>query len=80
MQEPSEVLIQRIQHEFTYHEPGTPEVVSRHQDVNFLFASLAHDLIHNVPEGRELSLAITALQEARMWSNAAIALNQDQVR
>jgi hypothetical protein len=35
--------------------------------------SLAHVINDNCPEGREKSLAVTKLEEAIMWANAAIA-------
>lgn len=32
-----------------------------------------------VPEGREKSLAVTALEESSMWAKKGIALNQGQI-
>ena len=37
---------------------------------------LAHLLVTNCPESRELSCALTKLEEAVMWANAAIARNE----
>ena len=39
-----------------------------------MFKDLAHELIESVPNGREQSLMLTALQEAMMWANAAVAM------
>jgi len=41
--------------------------------VNGLVLDLAVSLCEVVPEGRQLSLALTALEEVRMRSNAGIA-------
>jgi len=76
---PSEPMIVRVEKEFTYHPPETQEVRAQHEAVNQMFIAFARGIIKYVPEGRELSLVITALQEARMWANAGIALNQDKV-
>ena len=46
-----------------------------HQNVRAAFAELDTWLINNLPDGREKSCARTALQEAAMWSNAAVAIN-----
>jgi hypothetical protein len=37
------------------------------------FLALAHRVADRVPVGRHQALALSALQEALMWSNAAIA-------
>lgn len=61
-----------IERRFTYAAPDT-EAKALHEHVNVETKVLAHKLDHCLPEGREKSLALTALQEARMWANAAIA-------
>lgn len=73
MARPSNRLMLRVAEDFKYHPP-TPLKLPLHQDVNALFQGCAERLLELVPEGRELSLALTKLQEARMWSNAGIAL------
>lgn len=60
---------------FTYHAPKVdqPPRYSRIRDK-------AHDLagwmMSACPRSRELSLALTKLEEAVMWANAAIARNE----
>jgi hypothetical protein len=45
----------------------------RHTDVRAACARAAADILKVTPEGREQSLAITHLEEAMFWGNAAIA-------
>jgi len=63
---------------FTYHPPtGTqPE---RYQAINEGCRDLALKMLHTCPPSGELTLAIRALQTARMWANASIAINEDAV-
>ena len=60
---------------FTYHapKPGQPERYTQIRDTAKEFAVL---LVTECPESRELSLALTKLEEAVMWANAAIARNE----
>ena len=62
----------RLDWDFAYHAPDEDKV-SLHASVNDLFLGAAHRVNELVPDSREKSLAITALEEARMWANAAIA-------
>ncbi len=61
-----------IENRFTYHapKPGQPEIYTR---IRGMAKQLAQELLHVVPEGRELSLALTKLEEAVFWANAGIA-------
>lgn len=61
---------------FEYHPPVTPEIGDLHGDVRGKFLYFARWANKNLPPGRELSLAITKLEESMMWMNAAIARNQ----
>lgn len=61
-----------INRRFTYKQP-TPETLPKHKEVNDLTLDLAIHLDSILPEGREKACALTSLQEARMWANAAIA-------
>jgi len=60
---------------FTYHSPkgDQPE---RYSEIRATFLSIALGLQQNCPKSSELSLALTKLQEANMWANAAIARNE----
>ena len=61
-----------IENRFAFH-PATPERGEVHAAVRDECKALAYFIIHNVPEGREQSLAITHLEETMMWCNAGIA-------
>lgn len=57
---------------FTYHAPkeGQPERYERIRGKARRFAEL---LVAECPDSRELSLALTHLEQATMWANAAVA-------
>lgn len=60
---------------FTYHPPkdGQPE---RYQRIRDATGTLARLLDAECPDSREKSLAVTHLEDAVMWANAAIARNE----
>ena len=65
----------RITNDFGYHR-ATDLTTPMHESVRANFRILALALVDIMPTtSRELSLALTALQEAQMWANAAIAVN-----
>jgi len=66
-----------IGHRFAYHPANTPERVRAHEGVRDLTGSLATYFAAHLPEGREKALALTKLEEAMFWANAAIARQVD---
>lgn len=62
-----------IDHRFTYHPSNTPDAITRHETVRGGARAFAELVTQHTPEGREQSLAITAIEEALMWANAGIA-------
>lgn len=60
-----------IERRFTYHRPEGQKV-DDHNDIRRVFKEFALGLAE-LPEGREKSLAFTALEEASFWAHAAIA-------
>ena len=58
---------------FEFHPADTREKQEAHEIVRDLYGGLAKFVENEVPQGREQSLALTALQESMMWCNAAIA-------
>lgn len=66
---------------FDYHSPeGDPWKIERHQLVRQTLKEAAMVVNGATPEGREQSLAITKLEEALLWANAAIARPQAGVK
>lgn len=63
-----------LRHRFTFH-PATIETGSEHEAVREACHLAAQTINDLAPDSREKSLAITALEEAMMWGNAAIARN-----
>jgi len=66
-----------LDNRFRYHPPRSAERVNDHETVREAARDLAHILKARVPEGRELHLAITALEEALFWANAGIARQKE---
>jgi hypothetical protein len=62
-----------IENRFEYHPPKDEETKNSHARVREVLVEVALELDGLVPEGRELSLAITKLEEAMMLANAGIA-------
>lgn len=60
-----------IERRFTYHRPEGDKVEG-HGDIRLWYKEFAKDL-GVLPEGREKSLAYTALEESSFWAHAAIA-------
>lgn len=66
-------LHDRIQErDFVYHPPR-PDQVPKYNEIRARVRGLALFIVDMVPPGRELSLALTKLDEAVMWANAGIA-------
>jgi hypothetical protein len=63
-----------IENNFKYHSPkdGQPETYANIRNAAKI---LAYIIEENVPNSREKSLAMTKLEEAVMWANAAVARN-----
>lgn len=66
-------LLARIDKNHKHHPPQTRERIEAHENVRDATAFCAKALVEFCPIGRELSLALTAMEEAMMWANAAIA-------
>lgn len=64
----------QIENNFSYHapKPGQPEIYQEIREKAKEFAYLIEGL---VPNSREKSLAMTNLEQAVFWANAAIARN-----
>ncbi len=67
-----------IQERFEYHLPQSAFVADRHIALRAEALKFAHLINISVPKSRELSLAITKLEEALFWADAGIARNQTE--
>lgn len=72
---PESRLKQRIANDFTYHPPQGDQL-ARYITLRTEARVLAELFATYVPEGRELSLALTNLEQAVFWANAGIARSE----
>lgn len=72
---PSERVKEQIDRAFTYHSPKADQP-ERYGMIRDGAKSLAKVIVGLTPESREQSLALTKLEEAVMFANAAIARNE----
>lgn len=70
------MLTTELINRFGYHR-ATAESAPKHARVRELCLELANNLNDLLPEGRDKSLAMTALQETMHWANSAIAMEND---
>lgn len=66
---------EQIENIFTYHKPFGDQP-QRYQLIRDTARLLAATINAACPESREKSLALTNLQQAVMWANASIAINE----
>ena len=59
-----------------WHYHGVAKDTQRFKDINDKTRELAQFIMERVPPSRNLSLALTALEDVRMRSNAAIAVDE----
>ncbi|MEK3735499.1 hypothetical protein MKX64_24090 [Paenibacillus sp. FSL M8-0334] len=64
----------QIENNFSYHapKPGQPEV---YQEIREKAKELAYLIDELAPNSREKALAMTNLEQAVFWANAAVARN-----
>lgn len=64
-----------LEKRFTYHAPKADQH-AKYSDIRAAAHDLAFKLMCQCPRSRELSLALTHLEDSVMWANAAIARNE----
>jgi hypothetical protein len=60
---------------FTYHAPKDGQA-ERYVQLREAAKALAQLIVTLTPQSREQSVALTNVQQAVMWANAAIAINE----
>lgn len=68
-------LQHRVTNDFTYHAPKGDQA-DRYERIRQFAGQFAHHILGVTPMSREQSLALTHLEEAVFWANAAIARNE----
>jgi hypothetical protein len=72
---PSEKDAKNIENNFVYHTPSGMQQ-ARYESIRAHCKTLAVYLATECPPSRELSLALTNLEQCHFWANAAIARNE----
>lgn len=73
------MLLSDLANRFAYHPPRNDRIQERLGGVRRLCHELALGIEALAPDSREKSLAMTHLEEAMFWANAAIARHQDAI-
>lgn len=66
-----------LQRRFTHLEEQSSDQAKRHIHTDVLFLEFARELNRYIADGREKSLMMTKLEEARHWANEGIAKGGD---
>jgi hypothetical protein len=67
----------KLENNFSYHQPKSEELQQhRYEEIRRNAKEFAELLYQFCPPSRELSLAITKLEESVFWANASIARNE----
>lgn len=69
------ILRERLANDFIYHPPHGNQT-DRYAEIRAKLLETANFIVDRTPESREQSLALTKLEEAMFWANAAIARNE----
>jgi hypothetical protein len=67
----------RLENNFMYHAPLNGQA-EKYTEIREMAKHFAYALVSLCPPSRELSLALTDLENAVMWANAAIARNETE--
>lgn len=63
---------------FTFNEHSREDNAVAHDTIRTWGLAYARAIVDLTPEGREQALALTALQEAVMWANTALATHYER--
>jgi len=65
-----------LQQRFQHHPPRNDADIKAHEAIRETCRQAAVTIMGQTPASREQSLAVTKLEEAMMWANAALARNR----
>lgn len=68
-------MLDEIENRFTYHAPKLGQL-ERYNEIRQRVRELAEYIHESCPASRERDMAVTRLEEAMMWANASIVLNE----
>lgn len=71
-----EQLHAQVEHNHSYHRPDYQDTMDAMAALRQTFKNASHLAIEVCPLGRELSVALTHLEDASMWAIAALARNE----
>lgn len=74
---PGEQVVERLNNDFTYHRPFGDQA-ERYEEIRLQGKMIAIILVSLCPPSRELSMALSHIDEAVMCANAAIARNEKE--
>lgn len=69
-----------LRQRFLYHPPKTDEQRQAHERVSQMTLDMSIELAAICPAGRNLSIALTLLEDVRMRANAALACDDPERR
>lgn len=69
---------ERIDNDYSYHAPR-PGQIERYQQIRASAKAFAELVVQETPYSREQSLALTHIEQAVMFANAAIARHEKEV-
>lgn len=75
--EPGTDELARNANNFRHHAPHGDQA-ARYAEVRSMLEDVANALLRRCPRSRELSVALTKLEEVMFWANASIARNERQ--
>lgn len=72
---PDEVMTKRLENDFSYHPPKEGQA-GKYELIRAAGKDLAMHITGLTPPSREQSLALTHIEEAIFWANAAVARHE----
>ena len=67
---------EKVRIEKQFYHPAKGDQAERYDLINEAMKRFMRTVCKNCPTSRQKALALTKMEEARMWANAAIAMNE----